>query len=281
MSDDEAAAVAVQAGGPAGPADADPREAPPAAAAAAQDLQDIAERLMSSGHERAEGDMCSICYLYVGLPVEKNAKTNACCMKMVCNGCLLAAYRRGMYNSCPFCRTPIPADDGDGSELSMVQKRVDKKDAEAISFLGSSYFHGNLGLAKDASRAIELWTEAADLGSIDAHRLLGVLYYTGNGVEEDKPRGFRHWQQAAMKGHALSRHILGDIEYMNENYHLAVQHYMISAKMGYEKSLNAIKDRFKEGHATKTQYAEALLGYRDAVEEMKSPQREEAKRLGK
>ena len=55
---------------------------------------------------------------------------------------------------------------------------------------------------------------------------------------------------------------------------------MISAKMGYEDSLNAIKAMFKAGLATKEQYAEALLGYRDAVEEMKSPQREEAKRLG-
>ena len=36
------------------------------------------------------------------------------------------------------------------------------------------------------------------------------------------------------------------------------------------------------GEATKAQYAEALRGYGDAVEEiqMKSPQREEAKRLG-
>ena len=50
--------------------------------------------------------------------------------------------------------------------------------------------------------------------------------------------------------------------------------------MGYEKSLNWIKKVFKEGHATKAQYAEALLGYRDAVEEVKSPHREEAKRLG-
>jgi len=55
---------------------------------------------------------------------------------------------------------------------------------------------------------------------------------------------------------------------------------MISAKMGHENSLNSVKDLFKEGHATKAHYAEALLGYRDAVEEMKSPQREEAKLLG-
>ena len=63
-------------------------------------------------------------------------------------------------------------------------------------------------------------------------------------------------------------------------YDLAVQHLMISAKMGYELSLNRIKGMFKRGHATKAQYAQAMIGYRDAVEEMKSPQREEAKRLG-
>ena len=61
---------------------------------------------------------------------------------------------------------------------------------------------------------------------------------------------------------------------------MALQHLMISVKMGFEESLNDIKEMFKKGHATKAQYAEALLGYRDAVEEMKSPQREEAKRLG-
>ena len=82
-----------------------------------------------------------------------------------------------------------------------------------------------------------------------------------------------------MKGHVVSRCSLGVIEYRSGNYELAVQHYMISAKMGYEDALNNIKDMFTDGLATKAQYAEALLGYRDAVEEMKSPQREEAKRL--
>ena len=83
-----------------------------------------------------------------------------------------------------------------------------------------------------------------------------------------------------MEGHVESRDYLGFVESKNKNYDLAVQHWMIAAKMGHEKSLNNIKSMFKEGHATKAQYAEALLGYRDASEEMKSPQREEAKRLG-
>ena len=84
-----------------------------------------------------------------------------------------------------------------------------------------------------------------------------------------------------MKGDVESRHNLGFVEYNeNKNYDLAVQHWMISAKMGDQDSLNAIMKMFMKGQVTKSQYAEALLGYRDAAEEMKSPQREEAKRLG-
>ena len=236
------------------------------------------ERLLTEGHERWEGEACTICYLYVGFPMNDHAKMKACCMKLVCNGCILAASRRGMNNKCPFCRTLLPADDA--SMLAMVQKRAEKGDAEAINFLGQKHYHGSLGLAKDVPRAIKLWTEAAELGSIDAHYALGQTYYTGDGTEEDKPRGIHHWQQAAMKGQVDSRHNLGCVEFNNENYDLAVQHLMISAKMGDEVSLNEIKEMFMEGQATKAQYAAALRGYGDAVEEMKSPQREEATRLG-
>ncbi|EJK70901.1 hypothetical protein THAOC_07702 [Thalassiosira oceanica] len=251
------------------------------AAQAAVEAADLAarslhQRLMASGHERPEGDRCPICFDLIELPVAANSMNNVCCMKRVCDGCVLAAHQRGIYDSCPFCRTPLAADDA--SELAMVQKRVDKGDADAIYMLGNKYYHGELGLAKNVPRAIELWTEAAELGSLDAHYQLGDSYYYGDGIEKDKSRGIQHWQEAAMNGDAESRHELGHVEYNNGNHLLAVQHCMISAKMGYEKSLNSIKEMFKEGHATKAQYAEALLGYRDAVEEMKSPQREEAKR---
>ncbi|EJK56043.1 hypothetical protein THAOC_24137 [Thalassiosira oceanica] len=236
------------------------------------------QRLMASGHERPEGDRCPICFDLIELPMKKHSKINVCCMKLVCNGCRLAARRRGMNGRCPFCRTATPTDDA--SELAMIQRRVEKRDAEAIAHLGYKYYYGKLGLTKDVSRAIELWTEAAELGSVNAHSELGHTYYCGNDAEEDKPRGIHHWQLAAMKGHVSSRNNLGCTEHDNGNYQLALQHLMISAKMGLKWSVNVIKKRFKEGRATKEQYAEALQGYRDAMEEMKSPQREEAKRAG-
>ncbi|EJK44474.1 hypothetical protein THAOC_36983 [Thalassiosira oceanica] len=227
-----------------------------AAAQAAVESADLAtrslhQRLMASGHERPEGDRCPICFDLIELPVATYSSINVCCMKRVCDGCLLAARQPGMNGLCEFCRTPFI--DDNASMLSMIQKRVSKGDAEAINQLGEIYYYGELGLTKDVPRAMELWTEAAELGSIDAHCRLGRRYFTGEGVEENKPRGIHHWQQAAMEGHVMSRNNLGAAEKNNGNYELALQHWMISAKMGYDNSLNHIKEMFKVGHATKAQ----------------------------
>ena len=58
----------------------------------------------------------------------------------------------------------------------------------------------------------------------------------------------------------------------------AVRHWLISAIMGHEKSVENIKQLFMRGLATKEQYTEALRGYQVAVEETKSHDRDEAKR---
>ncbi|EJK44207.1 hypothetical protein THAOC_37276 [Thalassiosira oceanica] len=249
----------------------------PGVPAAGQLLDAVTEEeLMGSGHELPEGHTCPLCCLPIALPVAKHSALETCCMKRVCNGCLLASYQRGMANTCPFCRTPFQ--NMDAAILALVQKRVDAKDPKATEYLAQSYYSGDHGLEIDVPRAIELWTEAAHLGDMDAHFKLGVIYYHGvKGAEQDVGRGVRHWQHATIQGHPESRHDLGSHEYDNGNHELGVRHWMISAKMGYERSLNKIKDVFMEGHATKAQYAGALRGYQTALEETKSPQREEAK----
>ncbi|EJK54862.1 hypothetical protein THAOC_25474 [Thalassiosira oceanica] len=214
---------------------------------AARDLQ---LRLMASGHERPEGDACPICFDLIEFPMGHHSE----------------------INDAPTGRRCIYPCNG--------TKTCHQGDAAAITYLGEQHCQGTLGLAKDVPRAIELWTRAAELGSVKAHYQLGLVYCIGDDVEVDKPRAIHHWQQAAIQGNVESRNNLGANEYRNGNYRHAVQHWLISAKMGYEESLKGIKGMFKEGHATKAQYAEALLGYRDAVEEMTSPQRKEAEKLG-
>ena len=102
---------------------------------AALAAQNLAERaLMASGHERSEEDRCPICFDLIEFPMESHSSMNACCMKRVCNGCILAAHQRGLLDKCLFCRTPLTHDDA--SKVAMIQKRVDKCDVDAITYLG-------------------------------------------------------------------------------------------------------------------------------------------------
>ena len=175
---------------------------------------------------------------------------------------------------CAFCRTPNQDDDAD--KLAMVQVRVEKKDPDAIYLLGNLYLGGELGLQKDVRKAIKLYTEAAALGSVEALFNLGSAYEQGEGVGQDRTKAVHFWSKAAMQGHVESRYQLGYYETQKGNYNRAMKHLMITAKMGFKESVEAIKKMFMAGGATKEQYAEALKGYQDAVEEMKSRDRDEA-----
>ena len=241
----------------------------------AAELKD--EQLYSQGLERPEGDFCTICTLPIPLPMGQHSVFRACCMKMICYGCDVAAQKRGM-RACAFCRSPHH--DNDADRLAMIQARVEKRDPEAILFLGNQYVHEGLGLQKNMQKAIKLYTEAAELDSIEANFRLGCAYDHGEGVEQDLATAAEFYKKAAMQGHALSRYNLGCYEGKRGDHDRAVRHVLISAKMGHLKSVQTIKNILMQGLATKEQYAEALKGYQDAVEETKSHDRDEAKRLG-
>ena len=240
----------------------------------AAELKD--EQLYSQGHERPEGDFCPICTLPIPFPVWRHSVPSACCMKSICSGCYFSAKKRGM-SDCAFCRTHYPNNEAD--QLARLRARVEKKDPEAIFSLGRWYFLGVRGLQKDMRKGVKLWTEAAELGSVNALFNLGTAYERGEGVEQDMAKGLEFFKRAAMQGHAGSRHNLGGSEGMKGNFDRAVRHLLISAKMGHDESLAMIKNMHMGGMTTKEQYTEALKGYQNAVEEMKSHDRDEAKRL--
>ena len=55
----------------------------------AAELKD--EQLYSQGHDRPEGDFYPICTLPIPFPMRDHSGCTACCMKMICKGCDLAA----------------------------------------------------------------------------------------------------------------------------------------------------------------------------------------------
>ena len=52
--------------------------------------------------------------------------------------------------------------------------------------MGGYYYHGQLGLQQDRARAMELWSQAAALGSSKAHFELGVVYKLGGDLKKAK-----------------------------------------------------------------------------------------------
>ncbi|EJK48310.1 hypothetical protein THAOC_32905 [Thalassiosira oceanica] len=228
--------------------------------------------LMKKGRTRSEADDCPICQL--PLPLDMNESLfRECCMKRVCNGCVFAAGKRGMWD-CPFCRTHTSEEE---QALAMIQARVDKGDPMAIYNLGTAYDSGEYGLERDVPRAVELYERAAELGVKEAHNNLGVLYDMGTEVEKDMDKAIRHYETSAMCGNVEARYNLGVMEFEAGNYDLGLQHFLISAKMGHDDSLRNVKGLFMKGLATKADYAAALRGYQNAIEEMKSPDRDQAR----
>ena len=147
--------------------------------------------------------------------------------------------------------------------------------------LGSNTFKDILDCKRIRIRkALELFEEAAELDSKEALHSLGSMYYHGEGVEQDKEKGSEFYKKAAMQGCVTSRYNVAMIEKNKGNWNSALKHLLISAKMGHKESIVKIKDIFMAGAATKEQYTDAPRGYQNAVEEMKSDDRDEAKRLG-
>ena len=95
-------------------------------------------------------------------------------------------------------------------------------------------------------------------------------------MELDKKKAIHYYELSAMKGHSIARHNLGYLDEESGNVDRAVKHYMIAASSGLHGSLNNIRYLFKDGHATKEEYLQALQSHQAYLNEVKSSQRDEA-----
>jgi tetratricopeptide (TPR) repeat protein len=170
---------------------------------------------------------------------------------------------------CPFCREPPPGDKGEFHKRLM--KRVKANDPAALGHLGGECYDEG-----DYEGAIEYWTKAAELGNEDAHYGLGLRYRNGQGVEKDKEKCIYHYEKAAIGGHPGARNNLGVFEETNGHIERAVKHYIIAANLGFEMSMKALWNVFKEGYITKEDLEATLRTHQAAIDATKSSQRDAA-----
>jgi len=144
-------------------------------------------------------------------------------------------------------------------------------DPVALRREGSEQYHKG-----DHQSAFQYFTKAAELGDVQAHYHLSLLYDDGHGVEKDKGKEIYHLEEAAIGGHPDARFNLGCEEEESGNIEKAVKHWIISANLGDDGSIKELMEKFKEGYVSKDDLAAALRAHHAAVDATKSSQREAA-----
>ena len=235
----------------------------------AAELRD--EILFKQPESNHHGD-CPICCLPLSLD-QDNHLFLACCGKVICFGCDYANAMRELEgrlgHKCPFCRYAMLISDEEGKRILM--KRVEANDPASVGQMG--YHRSKAG---DHSGALKYFTKAAELGGVDAHYNLSVMYGEGLGVKKDEKKRVYHLEEAAIGGHAYARHNLGYLEDCRGRMDRAVKHMIIAANMGLDKSLENVKMAYRKGLVSKDDFASTLRAHQAAVDATKSPQREEA-----
>ena len=216
---------------------------------------------------------CPICCLPLPTDDKKKTNINSCCSKLICLGCSYANTKRkteeGLVQRCAYCREPLPKTAEEADQNFM--KRIKANDPDAMRQMGRKCH--NKG---DYEGAFKYYTRAAELGDMDGHYKVSCLFYEGEGVAKDMEKEIYHLEEAAIYGHPWARHNLGARELSRGRVDRAKRHFIIAATLGYDKSMETLKDGYTRGFVGKDELAAALRAHHAAVEETKSQERETA-----
>ena len=175
---------------------------------------------------------------------------------------------------CIFCRVVHDGSRGKDVVMKKYKKRAEANDPFGLSQVAQDHY--KKGEFKSALKMNEM---AAALGDADAQFELAKMYRKGQGVEQNNEMEKFYLVRAAVAGHPHARFNLGIYEYRNYMFDRAAKHLIIAANQGLDPAIPALKNGYTNGWVSKEDFAAALRAHKAAVDETKSPQREEAENI--
>ena len=94
------------------------------------------------------------------------------------------------------------------SHFKEIKAKAEAGDAEAQYNLGVMYGSGQ-GVEQDFKEAVKWYQKAAEQGLAGAQNTLGIMYQKGDGVEQDFKEAAKWYQKAADQGLASAQYNLG------------------------------------------------------------------------
>ena len=123
----------------------------------------------------------------------------------------------------------------------------------------------------DVERAVSCFKKSAEFGNAKAQRMLGVCYYVGEGIREDKQEAVKWYRLAADQGDAEAQWRLGDCYYVGkgirEDKREAVKWYRLAAGQGNAEAQRRLGYCYFWGEGIREDKQEAVKWYRLAAEQ--------------
>ncbi len=176
-----------------------------------------------------------------------------------------------------FPEGPKPVDARDGSSLSDALESLGKelavseeKDPEHLFIIGLGYLSGVSG-ETDPEKAVSIFTEAAEQGSVHAQYILGVCYSYGQGVAREDAKAIQYFTMAADQGYSSAQYDLAicleEGRGGDRNPRKAFKLYKQVAEQGNRYAETALARCYYKGFGVLRSYSRAAIWYSEAADQ--------------
>ena len=157
-----------------------------------------------------------------------------------------------------------------GDVIRWLLQAAIQGDANAQRMVGVVYYSGE-GVTQNYEKAARWLQKAAEQGDVNAQFLLGGMYLKGEGVTQNYEEAAQWVQKAAEQGYADAQFVLGVMyrsgEGVTQNYEEAAQWVQKAAEQGYAKAQYKLGDMYYSGEGVTQDYGEAMMWYRLAAKQ--------------
>ena len=157
----------------------------------------------------------------------------------------------------------------DEAAVPLLQAAAGLGDAEAQYGLGLLYYNGD-GVEQDYEEAVRYYRLAAEQGYRQAQCNLGFCYFDGTGVEQDYEMARKYYQLAADQGDEVAQYNLGINCYfgtgMEQDYSGAYRYFCLAAEQGYPAGIFAVGECYYLGTGVEKDLKAAAEWYRKALD---------------
>jgi len=258
----------------------------------------------SDGVEQADaaasGEECSICLD----PLSRAPGTTLQCTHVFHSKCVEELRKFGVKQTCPLCRTPLPAGPEQTNEeatlrymgvirlvkqgkaswsklpaeaqsemdaaVSGWRAAADQGFAAAQGNLGYLYEEGH-GVKQSDAEAVKWWKKAVEQGNAGAQFSLGLMFVEGRGVARSDAKAAQLYRKAAEQGHSMAQCNLGNLCMSGRgvalSYKEAAKWFKMAADQGNAKAQYSLGNLYEEGRGLKQSDAEALRLWKSAAEQ--------------